>query len=329
MKLAFYILISLLLSNNTWGQQKINSTRIQTSNKVKELIEKIKKYEYLPCLEEFHGVNLLSKWNDLLELEKLTTWNEAIEQLKHPNKYVKALSFYSLILKEEASIFPILISNLHHNERIEIDPNVHDCDLYNEEVSDFFITLSYVYGRISEYEKSELKRKIITENIKIESRDNFIFQSEPKDSLYEEIRKIAIEENNEYAIYALSKYNYEQDIFLIKQLLESKESKYWGFNCVSNYPLPEFLPYIENYLKKAIKKRRRLEFTTYREAYEALIKIDNQKSFEIVEFVLNNCNNKVIGYHKKYIYQALKKFPSERFNSILKELEKEKSIFQY
>lgn len=320
MKRTKIILFILLFPTIIFAQ---NENEI--SKPVNKIVNKIAKEDILMGSAVYYSGMKPEQYTNFEKLKEEATRNELVQLTNNENGVVRCYSFWALAYIDNSdTIINILKEHLNDTTIVETQ---FGCIGSATRVGDFFLNImtpQYVdlnVRKLSETERKEIDNLLLYTKNSLNSKSKLLTNIEPSEENYNRIRQIAITENNPTAILALSKYQKQQDIYLIKELLANEENEYWGVRCIINFPDSTFKNDLERIQQREIIKSGGYDYPLYRVLYKAIVQYKDEWSLNVIQATLSNSHKNALGYHKKYIWLAIKKFPNPIYDEIFKSIE--------
>ena len=320
MKFVITTLI-LLISQVSFGQE------IRTE--VKKIIGKIAKENMYKSAVVGFGGQRTTQWENFEKLKEKTTDEELIILTEHKYPVVRCYSFQALAERNHYKTYDILLKHLTDNDRVK---TIRGCIASSQSVGDFFHNIvTKNYRSITSY-KLHAKQKhhldsilLFDKHVKLSAKISLLDTINPKEEYYERIKEIYNENNiltAPTALIAISKYKKEEDIELIIQWLEKKDTdnQYYGLRAVKNFPNSKFFPYIEKIQKQEIKKLTGFNYSLIRALYLAVVQYKNKESRVLIENTLDNTTSSTLEYHSEHIWLALTKYPAPVYKGLKKRI---------
>lgn len=264
------------------------------------------------------------QWDTYEALRSMATDKELLSLTDDTNGVVRCYAFQALAERKAIDLFPVLLQHLSDTATVQ---TMYGCLAGYMKVGDFFLeTITERNGDYRVFQFNDKQKETIDSLLlfgkgnKLNARDKVLTDIEPNEKYYTRIRQIAIEENHKVAVVALSKYRKQQDRFLIAQLLEEPKSQSYGFASVRNFPDPFFFPALGQALKREIKKDNGGNDERLALLYQAIIQYKDQPSRALLQSVMKEAKGMQSIYHSDYLHQALKLYPAEIYNGLLKSI---------
>lgn len=309
LKYIFSVAIFLLLSTNTY------STGLQEMRP--ELVAIVDSMSKEECVNLYRP-KFFDKFKQTVLLDELKTL------IHHQNFVVRAYSFWALSFIDKDQSFDILIQNICNNKNYgcyyEPIHNFLGLEMYET----YYISEGYLLYRIwndhsRNRDRSENQRKLIDSLILhkktvipiYEAFENF----QPDMAHYERIKELATDTTNvisSNAIRELAKYHCKEDIPLIMQFFNNKETNTYALIAIAEFPDSAFYGIIKSSLSEELKGRH-FYHGRIRLLCMALVQYP---TIETVEF-LKRTRKKTM-FHKRNFYDeallnAIEKHPNDIF----------------
>lgn len=278
------------------------------------------------------------QWDRFEKLKNIALTAELVQLTEYNNSVVRCYAFQALAGRKDVDIIPILINHLHDTASLE---TFRGCIKSSEMVGDYFIdVVTPQYIDLNLYKLNDKQRQLIDsilifdKDISLSAKTSVLFKIKPEERYYERIKEIAINEKNNYAIIALSKYKRHEDTASIIRLLKDNDTdnQFIGLQCVKNFPDSCFFSYVSQIHKIEIKKPTSYNYAMLRMLYQAIVQYKNQTSRQLLDNTFNFSDSNAFEYHRRYIWLALKKYPDKIYEGYLNRIELsdwEKEELQY
>ena len=317
--IIFLILCSCSQENKKTEFAQTNELSQKTQDIVSDLIE----YGEITGRAVGYSGGKPKQWDNFTNLKKNATDQELLLLTEHPNPVVKCYAFDLLVKKRNKNSFNILKENLKDTTSVSTQ---YGCIGSMTRVNDYFIeSMSRPYPDneyLTESDKRTLDSLILfTPDLISDNKNRLLERIEPKEKYYDRIRELALKGNNS-AIIAISKYQKENDIELINNLLENKDTdiQFYGLKAVKNFPNENSFEYIKEIHSGEIKKPTSFNYAMLRELYQSIVNYRNENSRNLLEKTINESDGYTKQYHSEFIWLALKKYPNEIYNGIVEQL---------
>jgi hypothetical protein len=235
------------------------------------------------------------------------------------NGVLKAYAFLVLCDKK-SNIFQILNQNLRNYKKIM---TIRGCLVGTENIGDIFIEQVIEKELLSDSEIEELNEKLLFDtSCQLERKMGLLKKIKPLPKYYQIARKNAIEKNDIYSIFALSKFKNQEDKFLIEKLLSKQDTEEIGYMCAMNFPDETFKKYLLKFLDNEIYEDTFFEEIKYRKLYKAVASYNDSFSVDFFKKALKKCPSEAYSIHAKYIWIATQRFPNKIYEDLEKKIAK-------
>lgn len=309
-----------------YGFAQSEKVKVDVALTVKEM-QKMSHLQKSP-ISNWGGKPFVS-WGHFGNLRDNATNKQLLKLLNDSSAVVKGYSFLALCERKNFNIYNILLDHLTDNQEISwLNTDYGRI----QKVGDFFINEAINRKLISKKQKEKLQQKILNNtDILLNYNDTVFNEVEKNEQNYLKIRRFATEKNSYSAVVALSKYQKQKDKILIEKLLANKESEDFGFRSVIYFPDSTFIPYLNALYEKVTDKNRKSGFGPHklRIAYKAVASYKNQFSINYFNNILQNCSPDIYAQQCKFIWYAIRIFPSPIFkelNSKVEEIAKKETF---
>jgi hypothetical protein len=265
-------------------------------------------------------------WTTFENLRVKASQTELLELCENSNPILRCYSYLALALDSNFDMFQILKNHLRDTSKVFI---LFGDEGYHQAVGDFFCDISmteFIYANVSKIsaEKQRMVDSLLLfdTEIKLARKTDLLLKIKPNYQYYDRIREMAIRENNNDAVVALSKFKNAQDIPLIYSLLQNpeREKQYLGLRAVRSFPDSSSFPVLEKIYNIELKRTGGFDIPHLRMLYQALVQYKDPRTKELLGKTLRikdfwahkeNCN---------MLWFAIKKFPDPIFNDLLNKL---------
>jgi len=262
------------------------------------------------------------QWDRYETLRSKATEQELLALANDTNCVVRCYAFQALAERKKTDLFPVVLQHLSDTATVH---TLYGCLGGSQKVGDFFLeTITKTGNNEKSWQLNRTQRSAIDSVLlfkpgnKLEAKDNLLYNIQPQEKYYAQIRKIAMEENNKMAVVALSKYRKQQDKPLIEQLLKDPNNQTCAFLSVREFPAPSFFPYLQQALKNEITKNNDGNDVRLQLLYQAIVQYKDQPSRSLLQFALDEAKGIQYIYHWDYLQQALIQYPSTIYDGLLK-----------
>lgn len=231
-------------------------------------------------------------------------------------------SFEALATRKDSNIYSVLIKHLTDTAII---PTFQGCLISSLSVGDYFLeVVTPQHVNLDAYKLTEIERKkidsiiIFGKNVKLNAKSEVLKKIKPEPHYYNRIREILINEKDDNALIALSKFQQQQDKeFIIERLTSNNQNiQYYGLQAVKYFPDSAFFTYLSAIHSDEIKKSTGFNHSLIRVLYLAIVQYKNPQSRELLELTLNTTSKLAFQYHSEYIWLALELYPDTIYDGI-------------
>lgn len=323
-------IITSVLTLNCFGQFQFDKTKI--SKHTEQIVSKIEKINELMGSAVSYAGMRPEQYDNFVELERKATKSELTELTNHPNGVVRCYAFWGLSHDTTANLFPIIVKHINDSSSIS---TLFGCIQSRERVGDFFIdvaTPQYVdlnSKKLTPSEYEYLDSILIYKPNALHAKEDAITRAKLTERFYKRIKELVLQENNQYALVMLAKFQRGQDIPLIldNKVREGRHDQlFFTYRAISQFPHPAFLPLLKKSLYDAINKGS--WSTEWRELYRAIASFKNDTALQLlkVPFIQTKYEN-IKQYHIDFIFEAAQEFYTPIYDELLWEMwENEKKI---
>lgn len=312
--LSFAVVIALLACK---GKQKGRPSR--STSPIGAIVLEIAKTNVLMGSAVGIAGTRPEQWDRYEALRSKATDTELLALSSDTNAVVRCYAFQALAEKKYFDVYPVVVRHLSDTVTVH---TLYGCLGGSEKVGDFM--LGKVYSKYSSdmsFHLSPAQRATVDSLLlygvdnRLDTRDLVISRIDPLERYYIRIRQLATVEKNDTAITALSKYRKQQDIPVIKELLKDPGRQELGFAAAKNFPDRFFYPYLEKALKNKIVSGKT---DGLQELYYAIVQYKDQASRQLLKYALGKAKDMQYIYHSDCLNQALREYPSEIYEGIVK-----------
>lgn len=265
------------------------------------------------------------------EIKKIATEDELIRLCNHKNPVVRSYAFIALAEQKSNKTFEILLSHLTDTEYVISHLG---CIRDEQKVGDFFIeVVTAQYPNPTGYKLSQ-KEKIYLDSalifnplIRLDSKLSIFKRNKSKEEYYKLLKQYYEGEKKWIYLVQIAKYQKNEDINLILSLLNDndlKEQKL-GLTAVQFFPHIDFFPSIEKIYQRQIQKINQNSGPFISTLYLALVQYKSEYSKKLIIDALRSLDKRVQKYHMSAIQEALSRYPSPIYLSVLEEIKSIKS----
>ena len=262
------------------------------------------------------------EYENFRKLKRRATKAELIALTNFPNPAVRCYAFWALSLDHTIDLFPIVLDHIK-------DTAIVDCMSEAIPVGDFFIEVVKQYvdldSKVLDYnEMLMLDSMLLYMPNNLLAKTKVIYSAEPKETIYPRIRELVTEDHYQEALVTLAKYQKEQDVELILNKLENGLYEESGFvilcQVIAEFPHPDFFPFLEENLQKAIK---RSFYYKNQEFYKAIASYKNEEAAKLLKVPLTEVKNRLTRKtHINMIFNAIRIYDAPVYNELFRQLEK-------
>jgi hypothetical protein len=259
------------------------------------------------------------QWDRYVALRSMATDAELLALTSDTNTVVRCYAFQALVERNTIDLFPVALRHLSDTAAVH---TLYGCLGGSQKVGDFMLgKISPRRSQDGNYVMSRSQWTIIDSLLlyendnRLEARERLLITMKPLKEYYIPVRRLVTEEYNKTAIVALSKYRKQQDIFLIKELLNDANSQELGFGAVTNFPDRSFYPFLEKALKDKIENSRD---DGLQELYYAIVQYKDEASRQLLKYALSEAKDMQYIYHSDCLSQALREYPAKIYEGIVK-----------
>ena len=262
-----------------------------------------------------------SHWDRFEALKTNATAEELILLTNHKNTSVKCFSFQALAERKHPKTFELLVDHLKDEDVIG---TFQGCALGSLLVGDYFFYLvtsnhiTFNAYKLNENQHHQLDSILLFDKeIKLTAKDDLLGRIEPKESYYKRIKEIYENEKSKNSVLALSKYQKEKDVEIIKERLENESihDQVCGLKAVLNFAHPDFFPSLKKMHKKEIQQAGSHSSLTMM-MYLAIVQYKDMESRALMELALDLEEKPKMYEHPINIWIALSKYPDPVYNGL-------------
>lgn len=315
---AFIILFSFWIQTPIYGQK----LRPEIKKDVNIIARTIKNNE--TCIGCLSGKSKAQK--SVSSLWENANNEELVVLTDHRNTAIRCYSFHILSSRNYKNLFPILVKYLRDSITIH---TLYGCLGNDERVGDYALSLVSQeavfenYYHLSKIEKYKIDSILLYgKDIFLEAKDELLRKLIPDTEYYSRIREIVIEENNHVALIALSKYQNQQDVQLIKDRLSSssEDIQNYGLIAVKNFPDTAFFPLIKKIHFTEVNGKGRSEFYLVRNLYQAIVVYKTKQARALLDYTIDSTSQSVSSYHSRLIWLAIHIYYDTMYSDIYEKI---------
>lgn len=200
----------------------------------------------------------------------------------HPSPAVRCYAFMALLERDYVDRFELIKLGLSDDRTVS---TMFGCFVGKSTVADFIIDNSH--GLLSQQDSLILDSIILFSNKNLETQKFLFLSIEPNSNYYYRIKELTNNEDFPSAIIGLAKFQKNSDIDLIKQVLsDSLKDPYFPLLAVKSFPEKSFIPDLLSIQNQMIHKTSGINHVAVRALYKALVRIDNEKIEEKLNWVV-------------------------------------------
>ncbi len=243
-------------------------------------------------------------------LRKTATKDQLKSLLSHKNGVIRAYSLQALIARnEEMDWDAIALASFSDTEKVETQ---FGCLGGKESVGDIFLDL--LVQKISPQTKKEIQKELLRKRSASLYTIDILFSQEKDPDFYPLLKEWALE-GNEYAIFALAKYQKQEDYQLVLSL-KDKNDKYLFFRACPYILNDSLKPYFQDYMDSILPSK--FYDNEWEYFYKSLAMFKDDFSKNLLKKVFSSKTNKNIRkYHLDYMVQALSPYTDGFYDDIL------------
>lgn len=168
----------------------------------------------------------------------------------HPNPYLRVYAFHFLLENQQLNLEEaIAFVSQNRSDTSKINTGTW---CLSDSAYTFDVYLDRMYLTFQDGAEKRIQQLILNQRPQLPSsyRDGLLFELAPDPEYYSYIRSIAQDQNNYWALVALTKYKKEDDIPLILNFTHFPEDEYFSKDCFrarlfSRFYHPKFIPIID------------------------------------------------------------------------------------
>ena len=293
-----------------------------SSKSVSEVVRAIANTNVVMGSAVGYGAQRPEQWDRYAVLRSKATDKELLALTNDTNSVVRCYAFQALVERNRTDIFPILLLHLSDTATVH---TLYGCIGDSQKVGDFFLERVTESGANGKFYQLNDKQKVIIDSLllfedgnNLEARDKLLATLQPLTQYYVRVRHLAVKENNKPAVLALAKFKRQEDKTLIEELLTDANDQSYGFAAVVSFPDPSFFPALQQALKNEATKKTSNGNNRLQLLYDAIVQYKGQPSRELLESTLQELTGMQWIYHADYLHQALRMYPSEIYDGLLK-----------
>ncbi len=317
----FIAILTLALFVACSAQHKYNSQKI--SSRTKEIVEKIAADKTLKGGAVGEDGTRPEQYDSFIELQKTATKAELTELTDHPDGAVRCYAFWALSHDSTINLLPIVIKHL--NDTTEVN-TLFGCREMRKNVGDFFfeVVTQPIDAQTKKLTGAELEYLdsifIYTPN-KLYARELAIGRAKQTARLYEEVRRLVLNQKEQSLLRDLAKFKKQQDIPLILKNGSTRNSIDRFFTCkaICEFPDPAFRPFLKESLYDALKQQ--VWDPEWDALYEAIASYKDDTAYQLLKEPFTKIKEDDSRmFHLEMVFDAVKMYYTPVYNDLLWDL---------
>ena len=259
-------------------------------------------------------------------LKDSCTKNELIGLMDNDKPIIRAFSFLAILERKDINWYHVLKTNLDDTTKI-----VHwyfDDAANSVMLSDFYLNQSK--NRLSDWQKNELVKKILSKHFYLQNAYWILEEIEPNEDYYNLIKRAALVRkdycNQERIICALAKFKKESDLPFIKRIIRKNSScDFLTFRIIENWPDQRFFEILENHFKENIDHKSQYSSDDIEDYSYALASFKNKQALEILEKLTLKETYKDPYYkdaNREFVFKAIRYYKCSLYMPLFNKLKK-------
>lgn len=252
--------------------------------------------------------------------EKLSI-DELFELTNHNNPIVRCYGLKALTQRNQNVAFQIITNHLQ--DTIEISTH-HGCLGSDEFVGDYFIGVFRGHEAISHdsLHLNTLDSLLIFTPNKLEARHDAIRRAAKKGKYYNRIKEIAVHDKLAGSVVALANFRRAADVNIIMETKVTGERfRYYPlattFFAISQFPHPEFLPFLEGHLQQIMSKSPHVESSFF---YRAISNYNSKEAGVLLARAFQITDKELRLKHLEELSRILKRNSNPVYNDLRKRI---------
>jgi hypothetical protein len=313
-----FVLLVPLGFYESYGQTTQPSTTTIRSE-IQKIVKGIAKDNVLKGEAVGYAGTRTDQWDRYEKLKKDATNTELLTLTDNHNAVVRCYAFQALATKKEIDVFPVVLKHLSDTSTIE---TFFGCIVSSQTVGDYFVeVVTPEYIDLDAYKLTARQRTTIDsallfdKSIRISAKYILLSKPKPNPNFYHRIREIAVTENSPVAILALSRFQNENDIGIIKTLFENENTEYYAAYSAREFPNNLFYPYLTKIFEKEWSEKY-YDYPKWRILYQALAKYPTSQTYQLFERTTKTTDDFRYQTLGKYLTIAITKYPNKIFEPL-------------
>lgn len=208
----------------------------------------------------------------------------------HPNSYLRVYAFHFLLENQQLNLEEaIAFVSQNRSDTSKINTGTW---CLSDSAFTFDVYLDRMYHTFQDAAEKRIQQLILNQRSQLPSsyRDGLLSELAPDPQYYSYIRSIAHDQNNYWALVALSKYKKHDDIPLILNFTNFPEDEYFSKDCFrarlfSQFYHPKFMPILDQIIND-IPQHEKILFCEY--LLEAIMLCPKEYRLSRFEKIYNN-----------------------------------------
>lgn len=306
------------------------------SGETKRIVNKIAKVNVVMNEAIGYAGSRPKQYDNFEALQQNATIDELIQLTDYDNSTVRCYAFWALSYHHDMDLFPIVVK--HIQDTMEV-MTLFGCIGGAEKVGDFFINIvtpkyfNLNSKKLSDIELSILDSILIYTTNGLEAKSNAILKAKPTESLYLELRRLALNGKHPEALVTLAKYQKREDVELILNSDTNDDAISYIYKAITQFPHPDFFPFLKKELFKTLDKDRSSNSWSY--LYQAIAAYQNEEAVKLLEIPFTKVkHDNIKEYHLNFIMEALRIHKNQIYDALLWRLWQEENritidVFDY
>lgn len=268
------------------------------------------------------------QWKRYIKLSSMAHTKELKLLTDDPNPVVRVYAFQALVERKEPEVYSILLDHLTDNEEVT---TFYGCIVSPAKVGDELLEIA-ASKRVNTSDK-QIKEKflsdqqlaeinhqlIINSKIKLQARANLLFEMEPEEKYYRYIHQMALRKEEPAALVALSRFQKQKDVSLIKEMLTREDFSYHALRAAVIFPDEAFYPVLVKLFHREWQEKL-YDYARWRVLIEALSRYPRADTLALFEKIVTTNDPFRHDTLSKYLIDALKKHPDAFYAELIKRI---------
>lgn len=262
---------------------------------------------------------------DIAFFKDSCTKQQLLTLVEHKKPMIRVFAYCAILERKDIDCFPILKKNL--SDTTILTWWYFDDAANSTYISDFYINMSL--NHLSQTQKKELKNLILTNHLFLQNAYWIFEEMKPEDQFYNSIKERSLINkdhcNQERVVVALSKFKKEEDIPIIKRVIQKSNCDFLSFKIIEQWPHEKFFEILVKFFKKNIENKKVNGINDIEDFCFAVASYKNLKSLEILRKIVTKETYKTpeyFNYNREYAYSAMRFYNCPIYKELIEDLNK-------